>query len=111
MANPLKKTPTPPKKRLIRKISRGHQITLPPCFLKENDLHIGDTVEILEQEGKVIIQPLISETSIEKRQLISKIKALFERIDSDLAESSSPTNEEQLLEEINREIESTRKSS
>lgn len=95
--------------RVIRRISRGHQVTLPPRFLKKNDLHVGDAVEIFEEEGKITIQPITITNSQEKSRLIQTVQDLFAQIDSQTSEIQLK-NEEDILKVINNEIEQSRKS-
>ena len=73
MGHTVEKITAKPQK-VIRRISRGNQVTLPPHFLKENGLHIGDSVEILEEKGKVTIKPLTILGSQEKEHFIQKIQ-------------------------------------
>ncbi len=108
MGNTVEKIITKPQ-RIIRRISRGHQVTLPPHFMKENGLHIGDAVEILEEKGKITIQPLIITDSQEKSRLIQTIQGLFGQIDSQVSKEGLSRNEEAILEIINNEIEQSRK--
>jgi len=98
-------TPLTTRKKLVRRISRGHQVTLPPHFLTANNLHTGDNVEVIEEEGKVIIQPF---DSTNKRELIEKIQILFGQIDKN--KSTLPIDEQLLLATIDQEIEAMRHS-
>lgn len=84
-------------------------MTLPPHFLKENDLHIGDSVEILEEEGKVTIQPITITSSRDKSRLIQTIQNLFSRIDNDIPEKEKFKDEESALQIIDQEIRDSRK--
>lgn len=42
----------------FRKITRGYQITLPRFFRDKHHLEIGDVVELLEEDGNILIKPL-----------------------------------------------------
>jgi bifunctional DNA-binding transcriptional regulator/antitoxin component of YhaV-PrlF toxin-antitoxin module len=107
MRHTVEKITSKPQK-VIRRISRGHQVTLPPHFLKENGLHIGDAVEILEEKGKVTIQPLTILGSQEKEHFIQKIQNLFDKIDHQMIKKELG-EEEVMLNMINQEIEEFRK--
>ncbi len=107
MGHTVEKITAKPQK-VIRRISRGNQVTLPPHFLKENGLHIGDSVEILEEKGKVTIKPLTILGSQEKEHFIQKIQNLFDRIDHQVVKEDLG-EEEVMLNMINQEIEESRK--
>ncbi len=108
MASTIKKQISSERK-VIRRISRGHQVTLPPHFLKENDLHIGDSVEIFEEEGKVTIQPIAIISSKDKSRLIQTIQNLFSQIDNEIPEEKKFKDEESVFEVIDQEIKDSRK--
>jgi bifunctional DNA-binding transcriptional regulator/antitoxin component of YhaV-PrlF toxin-antitoxin module len=108
MTNTVKKQVSSQRK-LIRRISRGHQVTLPPHFLKENGLHIGDSVEILEEKGKVTIQPVTIVGAQDKSRLIETIQSLFSEMDNQISKEKKLNGEELILQEINQEIEQSRK--
>ena len=42
---------------MLRQISRKHQITLPPEVLKDAGVKPGDYLEIICEEGKIILIP------------------------------------------------------
>lgn len=64
----MKNNPTkqPGDQPVIRKVSRGYQITLPPEFREKNRLSIGDHVRI-EQQGEILIITAVSD----KRQRLA----------------------------------------
>lgn len=65
---------------LLRKISRGFQITLPPQFREQLGLRIGDHVRIEQAGEKLIVTPLHT-----RRQRLAEelAKALSEQVDSE----------------------------
>ena len=89
---------------VIRRISRGHQITLPKDFLLHNHLQVGDAVQMTEQNGCLTIQPLAL-TDTRKQQLLQKIESLFQTADQ-ADRGDLPTDEDQLLTLIDQEISS-----
>ncbi len=98
-----------PKQKILRRISRGNQVTLPPRFLKENDLHIGDTVEFIEETGRVTIQPMITAEALDKSRLIQKIQDLFFQMDTQIPEEKRVKDEQEALQVIDQEINLFRK--
>lgn len=42
----------------LRKIARGYQITLPSEFRNEFHLNVGNYVEVFEENGRLIIEPV-----------------------------------------------------
>lgn len=60
-------------KPVIRKVSRGYQITLPPEFREKAHLDIGDHVRI-EQQGDVLI---ITAVSDRRQQIADELAAVL----------------------------------
>ena len=64
------------EKSTLRKNTRGYQITLPHEFRDRYHLHIGDHVEIIEKDGRLVISSL----NIERGKIAAarvERKALF----------------------------------
>lgn len=56
---------------VIRKVSRGYQITLPPEFREKTHLTVGDHVRI-EQQGNALV---ITAVSDERQRLVDELMA------------------------------------
>jgi len=85
------------KKRLIRRIGSGNQITLPQPFIKTYNLQYGDFVEVINEGSHVIVRPAPQFQSSHRQDLIDNIKTLLE------STSSDETDEEALLETLDQE--------
>ena len=90
---------------LIRKISRGNQVTLPPKFVAFHDLYAGDPIEMIEDGDNLILKVPAFSKEGEKKKEIENIKALFQKIDRirDL-EGQSHLSEEEVMENVIQEI-------
>ena len=67
------KTKEKTSKPVIRKVSRGYQITLPPEFREKAHLTIGDHVRI-KQEGDVLI---ITAVTDRRQQIADELAAIL----------------------------------
>ncbi|KIE05724.1 hypothetical protein NF27_DC00030 [Candidatus Jidaibacter acanthamoeba] len=86
--------------RVIRKITSGKQVTLPPDFCEKNDLQVGELVAMHLDDGKLIIEPYRN-----RSKALEKLEELFKTLPGAFGEES----EESLLETIDEEISATRK--
>ena len=77
---------TPPASHpVIRKVSRGFQITLPPEFRAQHGLDIGDHVRI-EQHGDSLIITAISD---ERQRLADELLATLTNSESDIDDAEA----------------------
>ena len=58
-------------KPLIRKISRGNQVTLPPKFVSDHHLDAGDSVEMIEEGEHLILRVPAFSRDFEKKKVNS----------------------------------------
>jgi AbrB family looped-hinge helix DNA binding protein len=84
---------------MLRKISRGYQITLPPAFRERFDLKIGDHIEIEEAGDHLVIFPL----DRRRRQAAKELHELFKEA------ARSDMTEEEAMELAIREIKAHRR--
>lgn len=98
-------SPVLTRKKFVRRISRGNQVTLPPNFLTKNNLCKGDNVEVIEEDGKVIIQTFEPN---DKKKLVEKIQSLFTQMDQVNNQKDFSLDEKSLLSIIDKEIEAVR---
>ena len=77
----------------IRKITRGGQLTLPKTFRDKYGIDVGDIVELIEKNNKLIIQPIQQKN---QNNVAQKLISLLNSTD-DLV---GYKNEEELLENI-----------
>lgn len=81
--------------KLVRKITSGKQITLPPSFCKEHHLEAGELVAMYVKEGVLFVEPYQ-----EKSKAVKKLEELFAKSPVDFHNIA----EDSLLYEIGREI-------
>jgi AbrB family looped-hinge helix DNA binding protein len=86
--------------RSLRKIARGYQITLPPEFRDEFHLNVGDYVEVSEENGRLIIEPV----EIKKKNIASQFDDIFKNQKDRLI-----TSEDKILEMVRKEVKLSRK--
>lgn len=89
-------------KKILRRITFGNQVTLPPHFMKKYGLHVGDHVEVFEEKDRVIIQ-LSHPSEKEKQRLMKKVTSFFKD-----QKDFSDENEEDILDMIDSERQETR---
>lgn len=93
------------KKPIIRKISRGNQVTLPPKFVSAHHLDAGDPIEMIEQGDYLIIRVPAFSKNAEREKVIENIKTLFQEIDYNReSEGVSHLSEEDIMKNVIQEI-------
>ncbi len=80
--------------KVIRKITSGKQITLPPSFCKEHHLEAGELVAMYVKEGVLFVEPYQ-----EKSKAVKKLEKLF----AETPEGFQDISEDVLLNDIDRE--------
>ena len=78
----------------LRKITRGYQITLPRFFRDKHHLEVGDVVELLEEDGNILIKPLRKE---DRQNAAKRLISLLQ------ADALNPMAEEDILTMIKEE--------
>lgn len=79
----------------LRKITRGYQITLPRSFRDKHHLEVGDVIELLEEDGNILIKPLRREN---RQNTARRLITLLEQ-----QGDGFPMTEEDLLSMIKEE--------
>ncbi len=47
-----------PIQYMLSKVTTGYQITIPSVFRKKESINIGDYIDIVEENGKLVISPV-----------------------------------------------------
>jgi bifunctional DNA-binding transcriptional regulator/antitoxin component of YhaV-PrlF toxin-antitoxin module len=89
------------EKHEIRNIVRGGQVTLPKWFRDKYHLAVGSPIEFIEQEGTLLIKPLLP---VAKDNPVLKLMQLLDQA-GDIAGDLS---EEELLKLSKQEIKKVR---
>lgn len=90
----------------IKKVTRGGQITLPKIFRQKYNIAIGDLVEIIEEDGKIILQPIKPINKMSRKEAARELIKLLSKT-GDLAPEIS---EEALIKMVDLERKKMRKS-
>lgn len=61
------------EKLILRKISRGFQITLPSKFCQQTGLTVGDQIRIEQEDDRLIITPVYSRRQQLARELTAAL--------------------------------------
>ena len=85
----------------IRKITRGFQVTLPQEFRERYHLKVGDVVEMVEEDGNLVIRPII----IFRKKISEELDQVFAKADK---KSTAKLTDDEAMEFANREIKSVR---
>ena len=90
------------KSSIVRKITTGYQITLPPHFRSNHHLHVGSILSITDEGDRLIIEPYIN-----KSKALSKLKELFTQ---PKLNDFKDMDEEEISSLVDHEIKEARKS-
>lgn len=86
----------------IKKIVRGGQVTLPKAFREKYNLMEGDLIELIEQDGCLLLKPI---KTLSKKNAAQKMLDFLNQAGDTFADLS----EEELLTLIRKEQKKSRK--
>ncbi|MBF0518251.1 MAG: AbrB/MazE/SpoVT family DNA-binding domain-containing protein [Nitrospirae bacterium] len=91
------------QKTIVRKISRGFQITIPRTLRETFGLHIGDMIEFEQKDDMFILRPV---EVIRRKEMVQKLKHILENQQEN---EFSDLSEDEIMTIANEEITKSRK--
>ncbi|MBF0466773.1 MAG: AbrB/MazE/SpoVT family DNA-binding domain-containing protein [Nitrospirae bacterium] len=91
------------QKTIVRKISRGFQITIPRTLRETFGLHIGDMIEFEQKDDMFILRPV---EVIRRKEMVQKLKHILENQQEN---EFSNLSEDEIMTIANEEIRKSRK--
>ncbi|MEO5357445.1 MAG: AbrB/MazE/SpoVT family DNA-binding domain-containing protein [Nitrospirae bacterium YQR-1] len=90
------------QKTIVRKISRGFQITIPQTLREALGLHIGDMIEFEQKDDVFILRPV---EVIRRKAMVEQLKKV---LDSQPENEFSHLSEDEIMAIANEEIRKSR---
>jgi AbrB family looped-hinge helix DNA binding protein len=87
----------------FRKIARGYQITIPRSFREKFNIHIGDLIEFVEEDGQLIVKPVKKAGS---NNAVLKLLTFLDNADDSIKDMT----EDEILKLANEQRKIARKS-
>ncbi|MCP5445013.1 MAG: AbrB/MazE/SpoVT family DNA-binding domain-containing protein [Chromatiaceae bacterium] len=87
----------------MTKIRLKNQLTIPQEAMKAANLHVGDMVEAIVEEGRIILKPRIL---VDRDALAQELKKIYQQAPVD--RSVAAKSEEEIMEEAIRLVKESR---
>ena len=93
---------------MLGKITTGFQITLPLNFRRENNINIGDYIEISSEANRLVIAPVKINHLISRDEALEKFNKIFAKKITSV--DFSKKSEDEVIKIVKKEIKKSRKS-